>query len=272
MNKDKILEAVNFIQKKISQKPKIGIILGTGIGKFANEIKNKTEIPYETIPHFGISKVESHEGKLIFGKLYDKNILLMSGRFHYYEGHLIQKVVFPIHVMKFLGIETLIITNAVGGMNPNFSKGDLVVINDHINLMGTNPLIGQNDESIGPRFPDMSEPYKKKLISIAKHCALDLKINLQQGVLVSVSGPTMETRSEYRFLRMIGADVVGMSMVPECIVANHMSMNVLGISIVTDECFPDSLKKISLKEVIETANTSVPKLALLLKTILKKIK
>ncbi len=268
----KINDAIKEIRKLTSLRPTIGIVLGTGIGGLVKEIKNKVSISYENIPHFPHSTVESHAGKLIFGTLSGKNVVVMQGRFHYYEGYTMQEITFPIRVMKFLGVKTLITSSAVGGMNPLFRKGDIMVIVDHINLMGNNPLIGENDNALGLRFPDMSEPYSKKLIQLAESTAIDLKIPLQKGVLVSVSGPTLETRAEYRFLRYIGADVVGMSTIPENIVANHMEMETLGFTIITDECFPDSLKPVSLKEVIEVANAAEPKLTKIVREVVKRLK
>lgn len=269
--KDQIKEAVNFIRQYTRMQPKIGIILGTGLGGLAKEIKKDVVLDYENIPHFPISTVESHHGKLIFGKLSGKNVVAMQGRFHYYEGYTMQQITFPVRVMKFLGVDTLLISNAAGGMNPNFKRGDIMVITDHINLLGDNPLIGKNDDSLGPRFPDMSEPYSKKLIEISENVALELKIKLQRGVFVAVPGPNLETRAEYRFLRGIGADAVGMSTVPENIVANHMGMKVLGFSIITDECFPDALKPASVEEIIAVANKTEPKLRMIMKEVIKKI-
>jgi purine-nucleoside phosphorylase len=268
----KIREAIKVIRRQSAMKPVIGIILGTGIGGLTKEIKDKIAIAYENIPHFPRSTVESHEGKLIFGTLSGKNVVVMQGRFHYYEGYSMQEITFPIRVMKFLGIKTLITSSAVGGMNPLFRKGDIMTIVDHINLMGSNPLIGENDDTLGPRFPDMSEPYSKRLIQLAEQVATELKMPIQKGVLVSVSGPTLETRAEYRFLRNLGADVVGMSTIPENIVANHMAIETLGFTIITDECFPDALKPVSLKEVIEVANTAEPKLTKIVREVVKRMK
>lgn len=264
-------DAIKFIRTKTTSEPTVGIILGTGLGGLVKEIQIDTVIDYAEIPHFPVSTVESHKGKLIFGKLGGKNIVAMQGRFHYYEGYTMQQVTFPVRVMKFLGVKTLLISNAAGGMNPLFSKGDIMLITDHINLLGDNPLIGHNDDELGPRFPDMTEPYTKDLISLAEKIALDLKICLQKGVFVAVTGPNLETRAEYRFLRGIGADVVGMSTVPEVIVAVHQSMRVLGFSIMTDECFPDALKPVSLQEVIEVANQAEPKLTAIMKEVVARI-
>jgi purine-nucleoside phosphorylase len=266
-----INETLSFLRTKNQSNPAIGIILGTGLGGLVKEIKIETVIDYSDIPHFPVSTVESHKGKLIFGTLGGKNIVAMQGRFHFYEGYTMQQVTFPVRVMKFLGVKTLLISNAAGGMNPLFSKGDIMLIADHINLLGDNPLIGHNDDELGPRFPDMSEPYSKELITLAEKTALDLKIRLQKGVFVAVSGPNLETRAEYRFLRSIGADVVGMSTVPEVIVAAHQSMQVLGFSIITDECFPDALKPVSLQEVIAVANEAEPKLTAMMKEVVARL-
>lgn len=270
--KAQIKESHDFIRKYTKMRPEIGIILGTGLGGLAKEIKKEVVLEYEDIPHFPVSTVESHHGKLIFGSLSGKKVVAMQGRFHYYEGYTMQQITFPVRVMKFLGIHTLLISNAAGGMNPHFRRGDIMVITDHINLLGDNPLIGKNDETLGPRFPDMSEPYSRKLIDLAENVALDLKIKLQRGVFVAVPGPNLETRAEYRFLRSIGADAVGMSTVPENIVAVHMGINVLGFSIITDECFPDSLKPATVEEIIAVANRTEPKLTKIMKEVVKRFK
>ncbi len=264
-------DAVRFIRTRTSATPPVGIILGTGLGGLVKEIQIETAIDYADIPHFPVSTVESHKGKLIFGTLGGKSVVAMQGRFHYYEGYTMQQVTFPVRVMKFLGVKTLMISNAAGGMNPLFTKGDIMLITDHINLLGDNPLIGHNDNELGPRFPDMTEPYTRSLISLAEQVALDLKIRLQKGVFVAVTGPNLETRAEYRFLRGIGADVVGMSTVPEVIVAVHQSMNVLGFSIMTDECFPDALRPVSLEEVIAVANQAEPKLTAIMKEVVARL-
>lgn len=267
----KIDEAIRFLRTKTSVQPRIGIILGTGLGGLAKEIAPDVVIDYAEIPHFPISTVESHQGKLIFGTLERKQVVAMQGRFHYYEGYSMQQVTFPVRVMKFLGVQTLLISNAAGGMNSNFRRGSLMIITDHINLLGDNPLIGPNDPDLGPRFPDMSEPYSRKLIALAEEIALDLKIKTERGVFVAVPGPNLETRAEYRFLRFIGADAVGMSTVPENIVANHMSMDVLGFSIITDECFPDSLAPANVDEIIAVANATEPKLTAIMKSVVGRI-
>lgn len=267
-----INEAVAYLRTRTNAKPPIGIILGTGLGGLAKEIRKNLVVEYEEIPHFPISTVESHHGKLIFGTLAGKSVVAMQGRFHYYEGYTLQQVTFPVRVMKFLGVRTLLISNAAGALNPLFRKGDLMLMVDHINLLGDNPLIGPNDDTLGPRFPDMSEPYSRELIELTEQTALDLKIKLQKGVYVAMQGPNLETRAEYRFLRIIGADAVGMSTVPETIVAVHMGMRVLGLSILTDECFPDALKPVTIKEVIAVANKAEPKMTAVMKEVVRRMK
>jgi purine-nucleoside phosphorylase len=269
--RQKIEEALRFLRAKTSAQPPIGIILGTGLGGLAKEIKQDVVIDYENIPHFPVSTVESHHGRLIFGTLGGKSVVAMQGRFHFYEGYTMQQVTFPVRVMKFLGVNTLLISNAAGGMNPQWKKGTVMIITDHINLQGDNPLIGPNDDSLGPRFPDMSEPYSKKLITLAEKVALENKIRVEKGVFVAVGGPNLETRAEYRFLRLIGADAVGMSTVPENIVAVHMGINVLGFSIITDECFPDSLQPANVAEIIAVANETEPKLTRIMKGVVESL-
>ena len=268
----KINETLEVIRKFTTQKYPIGIILGTGLGGLVKEIKVQHEIKYDALPHFPISTVESHHGKLIFGKVNGKNVVAMQGRFHYYEGYTMQQITYPVRVMKFLGVETLLVSNACGGMNPLFRKGDVMIMVDHINMLGDNPLIGKNEDELGPRFPDMSEPYNLELIGLAENIALENKIKVQKGVYVAVAGPNLETRAEYRFLRATGADVVGMSTIPENIVANHMGMKVLGMSIVTDECFPDALKAVNVEEIIATAMLAEPKMTLIMKELIKRLK
>lgn len=266
-----IEETVRFIRTKTSAAPPIGIILGTGLGALAKEIVPDVVIDYAEIPHFPVSTVESHHGKLTFGTLSGKSVVAMQGRFHYYEGYTMKQITFPVRVMKFLGVKTLLISNAAGALNPAFGRGDIMVMSDHINLLGDNPLIGPNDESLGPRFPDMSEPYSQNLIALAEQTAHELKIKVQKGVYAAMQGPNLETRSEYRFLRTIGADAVGMSTVPEDIVAIHMGMSVFGVSIITDECFPETLKPITLEEVIAVANTAEPKMTAILKEMVRRM-
>ena len=260
----KIHDTLKVIREHTKEDYPAGIILGTGLGALVKEIDMTHQIDYAELPHFPLSTVESHHGKLIFGKLKGKNVVAMQGRFHYYEGYTMQQITFPVRVMKYLGVQTLLISNACGGMNPLFRKGDIMIMTDHINLMGDNPLIGKNYDELGPRFPDMSEPYNYELIELAEKIALENQIKVQKGVYVAVPGPNLETRAEYRFLRATGSDVVGMSTIPENIVANHMGMKVLGISIVTDECFPDSLKPVNVKEIISAAMQAEPKMTLIM--------
>lgn len=268
---NQIKEALKFIQSETQVKPKIGIILGTGLGGLVSEIDVEKYIPYGKIPHFPISTVETHDGKLILGQLGGKQVVAMQGRFHFYEGYSMKQITFPVRVMKKLGIETLVISNAAGGMNPDYKRGDLMIITDHINLLGDNPLIGPNLDEFGPRFPDMSEPYSKDLIALAEKVASENNIKLQKGVFVAVSGPNLETRAEYRFLRDIGADVVGMSTVPENIVAVHSGLKVLGMSVITDECFPDTLQPVNVQEIIATAKNTEPKLTIVMKNVIEKL-
>lgn len=269
--KAKIAETGDLLREKSRITPQIGIILGTGLGALAQEIEQEAVISYDEIPHFPISTVESHVGRLIFGTLGGKSVVAMQGRFHYYEGYTMKQITFPVRVMKYLGAQTLLVSNACGGMNPVFSPGDIMIITDHINLFGDNPLIGVNDDSLGPRFPDMSEPYSKELIALAEQIALEERIKVQKGVYVAVSGPNLETRAEYRFLRAIGADVVGMSTIPEVIVAVHSAMRVLGLSVITDACFPDALKPVNIQEILKVAAEAEPKLTLLMKRVTERL-
>ena len=268
---NKIEETLKVIRKVTKDNYPVGIILGTGLGGLVKEIDVEHEIDYAHLPHFPLSTVESHKGKLIFGSIGNKKVVAMQGRFHYYEGYTMQQIVYPVRVMKFLGVETLLVSNACGGMNPQYRRGDVMIMVDHINLLGDNPLIGKNYEELGPRFPDMSEAYSNELISLAEEVALDNKIKIQKGVYVAVPGPNLETRAEYRFLRNIGADVVGMSTIPENIAANHMGMKVLGFSIITDECFPESLKPVNVEEIIAAAMAAEPKMTLIMKEVIKRL-
>lgn len=268
---EKINESLDVIKKKTTDEYKVGIILGTGLGGLVDEIDVEHEIDYADIPHFPLSTVESHNGKLIFGTIGDKKVVAMQGRFHFYEGYSMQQITYPVRVMKMLGVETLLVSNACGGMNPLYKRGDVMIMVDHINLLGDNPLIGPNEDELGPRFPDMSEPYDLKLIELAEEIALENKVKIQKGVYVAVAGPNLETKAEYRFLRGIGADVVGMSTVPENIVANHMGIKVLGVSIITDECFPDALKPVNVEEIIAAAMEAEPKMTLIMKEVIKKL-
>ena len=269
--KAKVTESVEFINQKNKIKPKIAIILGTGLGRLAEDIEEKEIISYSEIPNFPISTVQSHDGNLILGKLGNKEVVAMQSRFHYYEGYSLQEVTFPVRVMKKLGADTIIISNAAGGMNRFFKRGDLMLITDHINLFGDNPLIGPNDEELGPRFPDMSEAYSQNLIELARKVALKEKIRIQEGVYVGLIGPTLETPAEYRFLISIGADAVGMSTVPEVIVANHMGMKVLGISCITDLAIDGVIIKTSVEEILKIASDSEPIMTKLIKKVIKKI-
>jgi purine-nucleoside phosphorylase len=254
-------EALAFIRSKTTFQPEYVVILGTGLGQLVTQMNVVDSISYTDIPHFPVSTVESHAGRLIFGTLGGKNIVAMQGRFHFYEGYSMQQIVFPLRVLKLLGTHTVLISNAAGGMNPAHRRGDIMLITDHINLLGDNPLIGPNDDELGPRFPDMSQPYSEKLIRLAQEVSKKEGLSMHEGVYVAVSGPNLETKAEYRFLRGIGADVVGMSTVPEVIAAVHMSMNVMGISVITDECFPDELKPVDLKDILEAAALAEPKMS-----------
>ena len=268
---NKINDTLKVIREKTALNYEIGIILGTGLGGLVKDIDIDVEIDYSELPHFPLSTVESHHGKLIFGKIGDKNIVAMQGRFHYYEGYTMQQITYPVRVMKFLGVKTLLVSNACGGMNPQYRRGDVMIMADHINLLGDNPLIGRNEDELGPRFPDMSEPYSLDLIKLAEQAALENNIKVHKGVYVAVPGPNFETKAEYKFLRGIGADVVGMSTIPENIAANHMGIKVLGISIITDECFPENLQPATLEEIITAAETAEPKMTLIMKEVVKKL-
>lgn len=267
-----IKEATDFIQKRGIKNPDIGVILGTGLGNlFVKQIKKPVIINYNSIPHFPISTVESHKGQLIFGEVHGKKVLAMQGRFHYYEGYNMRQITLPVRVMKMLGVKYLLISNAAGNMNLKWKKGELMLIDDHINLQSDNPLRGENFEILGPRFPDMSQPYSeklnKKLIAIAK----TKKIKLNRGVYVAVGGPNLETRAEYRFLRTIGGDAVGMSTAPEVIVANHMRLPCCAISVLTDDCDPDNLKPVDLATIIKTAGKAEPALTELYLELIKQL-
>jgi purine-nucleoside phosphorylase len=269
--RSKIDEAVRAIRRHSPATPCVGIILGTGLGGLAAQIESSHAIPYAAIPHFPISTVESHTGQLVCGKLRGVEVVAMEGRFHYYEGYSMQEVTFPVRVMRALGVEILIVTNACGGMNPHHDRADLVIIEDHINLMGDNPLRGPNDDTLGTRFPDMSRPYDRPLMALAQQSALDLGIPCRKGVFVAVTGPNLETRAEYRMLRGMGADMVGMSTVPEVIVAVHAGLRVLGFSIVTDLCLPDALEPADIKQIIEVAGRGGERLSLLIPHILERL-
>jgi purine-nucleoside phosphorylase len=264
-------QSVEYIQSKISSNPTIGIVLGTGLGGLVKEIEVTTEISYSDIPHFPMSTVESHSGKLIFGKLGGKEVVAMQGRFHYYEGYTLQEVTYPIRVMKMLGIEKLFVSNASGGVNPDFIVGEIMILNDHINFFPGNPLIGKNLDELGPRFPDMSEPYDPTMIQLAKDIAKENDIRIAEGTYLGLTGPTLETPAEYKFVRTIGADAVGMSTVPEVIVARHMDLPCFAISIITDLGVPGKIKKVSLAEVIEVASKQEPKMTLILRELIARV-
>jgi purine-nucleoside phosphorylase len=257
---DRIQAAAEVVRARSTLVPEVGIVLGTGLGGLVREIAVESEVPYQSIPGFPLSTVESHAGRLLLGRLGGRPVVAMQGRFHRYEGYDLQQVTFPIRVMYALGARILVVSNACGGMNPLWAPGDLVLLSDHINLLGDNPLVGANDERLGERFPDMSAPYDPALRSLARAVALELGITLREGVYAAVPGPNLETRAEYRMLRTMGADVVGMSTVPEVIVARHQGMRTLGISIVTDQCLPDALEPADIGRIIETAGRAEPHL------------
>lgn len=269
---DQIKNTTEYIKRIIGDfEPEFGIILGTGLGAVVEDIEIEYELLYSMIPDFPIATVEFHTGKLIFGKLSGKRVVAMSGRFHYYEGYSMQEITFPIRVMKVLGIQKLFISNASGCLNPDYRKGDLMIIDDHINLQGENPLRGRNYDFFGPRFPDMSAPYNKQMIQLAKEIADKNNIRAHIGVYVSVVGPSLETRAEYKYLRIIGGDAVGMSTVPEVIVANQMGIPVFAISVITDEGFPETLKPVKLEDIVAVAQAAEPKLSLVLKELISKL-
>jgi purine-nucleoside phosphorylase len=265
--RERIAEAVGTIQGRSALRPEVAIILGTGLGGLADRIEVEAEIPYAEIPHFPLSTVESHTGRLLLGRLGGRPVVAMHGRFHRYEGYTLQQVTFPVRVMRALGAGTLVVSNACGGMNPFWSPGDLVLIADHINLLGENPLTGPNDDELGPRFPDMSGVYDPALRALAREVAAERRIQLRSGVYVAVPGPNLETRAEYRMLRAMGADVVGMSTVPEVIVAIHGGMRVMGVSIITDACLPDALEVADITRIIATARTAEPNLTALVEGV-----
>ena len=265
-----VKESAEFLQEKTNYKPEIGIILGTGLGGLANEIEIEYSISYKEIPHFPISTVEGHSGRLIFGILGEKKIIAMQGRFHFYEGYPIEKVTLPVRVMKLLGIQRLIVSNASGGVNPNYQIGDLMILRDHINLI-PNPLVGTNIEELGPRFPDMSETYCEDLIAKAENIASANKIKLQKGVYIALTGPTLETPAEYKYMRIIGGDTVGMSTVPEVIVARHMDIPCFAISVITDLGVAGKIQKVSHKDIQKVAEVAEPKLTLIIKQLIKSI-
>lgn len=264
-------EAVVFIKSKYHDQPSVGIVLGSGLGSFVNQIETECEISYEDIPHFPVSTVEGHRGKLIFGNLSGKKVVAMAGRFHYYEGYSTQEVVFPIRVLKYLGIQTLVISNAAGGLNTSYKVGDLMIIKDHISMLTLNPLLGKNENEFGPRFPDMSEPYQNRLIEKAKTIAQENNIVLNEGVYVGVTGPTFETRAEYKMLHLLGGDAVGMSTVQEVIAAVHLGLPVFAMSVITDVGIRDEENTITHEEVLQAAKEAEPKLTLIFKQLIARL-
>jgi purine-nucleoside phosphorylase len=266
---DQIQEATQAVRARWAGRPRAGIILGTGLGGLAEDIRGEAVIPYADIPHFPRPTVQSHAGRLVCGTLGGQPVVAMEGRFHFYEGYSLKQITLPVRVFKALGCDTLIVSNACGGMNPQYAKGDLMVIEDHINLMGDNPLIGPNDDRLGERFPDMCRPYDRELIALTQRVALEERIVCHKGVFVAVPGPNLETRAEYRFLRAIGADVVGMSTVPEVIVGVHSGLRNLGLSVVTDVCLPDALEPVNLPEIIAVANAAEKKLRVLVRRVVE---
>lgn len=268
---ESIRTAADYIRTKTDLVPRAGLILGTGLGDVSGAIRGAVRIPYDEIPGFVSSTAESHAGVLVLGRIKETPIVAMQGRVHFYEGYSMAEVTFPVRVMRALGAEDLIVSNAVGGMNPQYSLGDIIVVTDHINLMGDNPLIGPNEEELGPRFPDMSEPYSGRLIELVEQIGLDEKIPVKRGVFVAVAGPNLETRAEYRFLRGIGADVVGMSLVPETLVAVHGGMKVLALSVVTDLCFPEALEPVNIERILAIAASAEPSLTRLVTRVLERV-
>ena len=271
MTLEAVQAAADAVRARWMTKPRVAVILGTGLGGLGREIRVEAEIPYQAIPGFPLSTVESHAGKLLCGWLDSVPVVAMAGRFHRYEGYTAQQAAFPVWVLRQLGADTLAVSNACGGMHPLWHAGDLMLIADHINLLGDNPLVGPNDDRLGPRFPDMSQPYDEGLRELARTVALEQGIALREGVFVAVSGPSLETRAEYRFLRGIGADVVGMSTVPEVTVARHCGLKVLGVSIITDLCLPDSLEPASLERIIAVAERAEPNLTNLIRGVVRRL-
>jgi purine-nucleoside phosphorylase len=264
-------EAVEALKKRTKIVPEVGVILGTGLGTLASSLEVEATVPYGDVPHFAISTAEGHKGELVFGKLAGRPAVVMNGRLHFYEGYTMRQVSFPVRVMKALGVHTLVVSNACGGMNPLFDPGDIMIVTDHINLMGDNPLIGPNDESFGPRFPDMSEPYDRTLVRLAEDVALAEKLRVRKGVFVAVAGPNLETAAEYRFLRGIGADVVGMSLIPENLVAIHGGMRVLALAVVTDRCWPDALEPVDIPKILAVAAEAAPRLDRLVTGVVRRL-
>ncbi|HEX6053619.1 MAG TPA: purine-nucleoside phosphorylase [Gemmatimonadaceae bacterium] len=268
---ERVERAAEVVRARFGAPPQAAIILGTGLGALARQMRIDVSVDYTDIPGFPVSTVESHAGRLLCGTLAGRTVVAMQGRFHRYEGYSLQHVTFPVRVLRALGADTLIVSNACGGMHPLWSPGELMLIADHINLLGDNPLIGPNDDRLGPRFPDMSQPYDRALRALARAVAAEQRITLREGVYVAVPGPNLETRAEYRFLRGIGADVVGMSTVPEVIVAIHGGMRVLGVSIITDQCLPDALEPASVEKIIAVAGRAEPALTALVCGVLERL-
>ncbi len=264
----RVAESTAAVRSRSDLEPRVCIVLGTGLGALANLVDVEATIPYEDVPGFPVPTVETHSGRLILGRLSGTPVVVMQGRFHRYEGYTLQEITFPIRVLKTLGASTLVVSNVCGGMHPLWNVGELVLIDDHINLLGDSPLIGPNDDAFGPRFPDMSAPYDRELQDHAMAAALELGIRLNRGVYVSVPGPQLETRAEYRMLRTLGADIVGMSTVPEVIVARHMSMRVLGLSIITDSCLPDALEPVEISRILAAAASGEPHLTRLIERVM----
>ena len=271
MLKTQISESLDYIRTQTNVVPEIAIILGTGLGALADQVNDRFEIPYEKIPHFPVSTVETHAGTLVFGTISGKKVVIMNGRIHYYEGYSMQEITYPIRVMKALGAGTLILSNAAGSVNQYYETGDIMIITDHINLMGDNPLRGINDDSLGPRYPDVFDAYPPDLIELAYSTAIKEGVIAHKGVLVAVAGPNLETPAEYKFLRLIGADVVSMSTVPEALVAVHSSMKILGFCCITDKCTPEVLKTSDIKEIIQVANETEPKLTRLVSEVIRQM-
>lgn len=263
-----VQETVSYIKEKTRFTPEFGVILGSGLGNFTEDIQIEFVLPYSEIPNFPVSTVQGHKGALVFGTLGEKKVVAMQGRFHYYEGYSMQEVTFPVRVMKYLGISKLIVSNASGGVNPKYKVGDIVLINDHINLVPEHPLRGKNDERFGPRFVNMSEPYSKKMIALAKELAQKNNIEVKDGIYLGLQGPTFETLAEYRMVKILGADCVGMSTVPEVIVARHMDLETFGISVITDMGDEGSIEAISHDEVLEAARKAEPKVRMLIKDLI----
>lgn len=269
--KNQVKEAYTYIASKVKCPVNIGIILGTGLGGLAKDIELETDVHYSEIPHFPVSTVESHAGRLLIGKLEGKRVVVMQGRFHFYEGYSMQKITFPVRVMKAMGVTHLLISNVAGGLNPLYHEGDIMLMDDHINLLGDNPLRGVNDPDLGCRFVDLSHPYNRDLMDIAEKTARRNDFSVHRGVYAAMTGPSLETRAEYRFLRAIGADVIGMSSIPECIVANQCEMKVFGVTVVSDLCFPDNLKPATLEAIIAVADKAEPKLKAVMKGVVAAI-